>query len=317
MPSSKQKILIVDDNPENIKVVAGTLDAPHLELAFALNGQDALDRVAKNLFDLIIMDVMMPGMDGFATVQQIREDPRYQQIPIIFLTAIDDERSIERAFSIGGSDYVCKPFRARELLVRVKYHLERKASMERLEYLASRDMLTGIYNRRKFFELAENLIQENNESIFAVIVDIDHFKSINDTYGHAVGDRVIQKVTSILAESLPEGAILGRIGGEEFAIVFRIDSLQKAVEHLEIMRNKIENLEIETDNATTLHCTISLGIANTAANHQSIEDGPGTDKPSEQRRNKSTLDELLNNADKALYEAKGAGRNRVKVRQNR
>lgn len=296
MEDKVRKILIVDDNPENIKVVANTLNAANIGLAFAMSGKEALGRLKKSSFDLVLMDVMMPDMDGFETVKQIKENPDNTKLPIIFLTAMDDEDSIEKAFEIGGADYIRKPFRPRELIVRVQYQLERKEFLERLDYLASKDILTGIYNRRKFFELAIALFEQPQWNIYGVIVDIDYFKSFNDTYGHQAGDNVIKLVTSILDFHQPEGAVLGRIGGEEFAIVFTSESIDVARAFCENIRRAVEATECETEGGEKLKCTISVGLA-------------------EKTSNIKRIDQLLNEADQMLYEAKKSGRNRIGFRK--
>jgi diguanylate cyclase (GGDEF)-like protein len=298
MSDKTKTILIVDDNPENIRIVADTLHQDDLKLAFAQSGEEALKRLTKSHCDLILMDVMMPGLDGFETAQRIKNNPDYAQIPIIFLTARNDEDSIEEAFAIGGTDYISKPFRARELIVRVQHQLERKEFIAKLDYLASRDVLTGVYNRRKFFVLATALFDTFRTGLYGVIIDIDHFKSVNDTHGHQAGDRVLQTVASMISAHSPDGAILGRIGGEEFALIFPAESLENALQQVENIRQSVAEMPCKLEDGGQLHCTISLGFA-------------------EKKRGIDTIDHLILEADKALYGAKTSGRNRVKVRSSR
>lgn len=167
--------------------------------------------------------------------------------------------------------------------------------IRKLDYLASHDPLTGIYNRRKFFELANHEFKKDPTDIYAAMIDIDKFKKINDIYGHPVGDLVIQTVTGILSECIKKDTILGRLGGEEFAVVWRTPSLEAATKHLELIRKKIANLKITTDHGDIIQCTISIGVVKADETIQ-------------------TLDELLHQADYFLYKAKGQGRNKTVFR---
>ncbi|MEN8189346.1 MAG: cache domain-containing protein [Thermodesulfobacteriota bacterium] len=167
--------------------------------------------------------------------------------------------------------------------------------IEKLDYLASHDPMTGIYNRRKFFELASLFFSENPKNLCAAMLDIDKFKKINDTYGHPVGDLVIKAVAGTIREHIEEGSVLGRLGGEEFAIICRPTAQSDIEKHFELIRKKIEQLEISTEQGDLIRCTISIGIAK-------------TDKTVK------NLDELLQRADELLYEAKGSGRNNTAFR---
>ena len=167
--------------------------------------------------------------------------------------------------------------------------------IRKLDYLASHDPLTGIYNRRKFFELAHQEFAKDPIDLYAAMIDIDKFKKINDLYGHPVGDLVIQTVTDVLSRCIKEDTVLGRLGGEEFAVVCRTSSLEQATKHLERIRKKIADLKIKTDDGNVIRCTISIGVVR-------------ADKTIK------TLDELLHQADYLLYKAKGQGRNKTVFR---
>jgi len=258
MMVKRQTILAVDDTVANLDILVNLLQ--DFDVIEATCGEEALDIVAQEKVDLILLDIMMPGMDGYTVCRKIKESAQNQDIPIIFITSRSDDNAIGNAYDAGGVDYVTKPFKPKELQARVKIQLEHQEMIERLEFLASHDPMTGIYNRRKFFELA-NLI--------------DKFKKINDTYGHPTGDRVIKAVTGAISELLDEDAVLGRLGGEEFAILCHHSDQDIVVSRLKFIRKKIENLEILSD------------------------------------RN---LDELLQRADEMLYKAKGAGRNKTVFR---
>ena len=286
-----KNILIVDDTETNIDILLDLLGDMY-EIVVATDGITALEILEEEHIDLILLDIMMPEMDGYEVCKRVREQHHTRDLPIIFITARSDEESIEKAYKIGGNDYVTKPFKTLELLARIKTQLQLKELIENLERIASYDEMTGIYNRRKFFEIAVAMFKNSTENLYAIMIDIDKFKNVNDTYGHPVGDKVIKAVTAIIAEHLCTDAVLGRVGGEEFAILCYPDDEIMVNKTMEEIRQKVEELEIFTDDNKIVKCTISEGVV---AATQEIK----------------TLDALLKHADDALYEAKGTGRNRV------
>jgi len=287
---NKPTILIVDDTETNIDILLELLNK--YDIAVATDGLSALDIASKDSPDLILLDIMMPEMDGYEVCRKLKKNDDTKNIPIIFITAKTDEDSIEEAYAVGGIDYVTKPFKPRELLARVKTQLKMKALVDNLEYISSYDSMTGIYNRRKFFELANKIFNEKNDDIFATVIDIDKFKNINDKYGHSVGDIVIQRITQAITNSIPKEVIFGRVGGEEFFLLCNAHSQEEVHVKIEWIRKLVEKMEIVLDDGKIIKCTISEGIAKS-------------------NKNTKDLDELLKEADKALYEAKGSGRNRV------
>jgi len=291
MRENKATILIVDDTETNIDILLGLLG--DYDVAVATDGQSALDIINEDDIDLVLLDIMMPDMDGYDVCKKLKEHNK--NIPVIFITARTDEDSIEKAYDVGGDDYITKPFKPRELIVRIKTQLKLKELIRHLDYIGSYDEMTGIYNRRKFFELANNKFTNGVGALYAVMIDIDKFKNVNDTYGHATGDKVIKKVTKTIADSLTSNAIFARLGGEEFAIVTNSFSYNSIKEKIENIRKIIEDLEVESDDGEIIKFTISEGVA----------------KLTLETKN---LDELLKEADKALYEAKGTGRNKVVFR---
>lgn len=282
-------ILIVDDTKENVDILMGLLDG--FDLLVALDGETAVDIALEESVDLILMDIMMPGIDGFKTCAFLKEDERTRDIPIIFITVKSDEDSIEKAYDAGGVDYVTKPFKPKELLARVNTHLKMHSLIRHLEYISSHDIITGVYNRRKFFELGHQAFARAKSESFAAMVDIDKFKNINDTYGHDIGDNVIKQVAATMLENCDENCVLGRVGGEEFAIMIRSKTVEPVMERIETMRMAIANLIFTANKNDIFKVTISSGLARAGTEHQ-------------------TLDELLKDADNALYEAKGSGRNK-------
>lgn len=294
--AEQRRVLIVDDDAQNIKVAANALNAPDLIIGFAKSGADALRRLEETEFDLILLDVMMPRMDGFQVCTKLKEDPEKSHIPVIFLTARTDEESIERAYEVGGVDYVPKPFRTRELIARVRSQLRQLELRRRLEQLATRDSLTGVYNRRRFFELGEATFSRSKAGLAAFMIDIDHFKRINDVFGHQIGDALLKKTADSIGRVLPEKAVFGRLGGEEFAALMPAKDADEARHQAEAMREEVARTVLETEDGRNISCTVSIGL--------------GID------REAASLDGLLKIADDMLYRAKGAGRNRTMLRDS-
>ena len=297
MNVNTQNILIVDDEKSNIDIILSLFENENFSQQYniiaALSAKKALQVVEKRKIDLILLDIMMPEMNGYEFCKILKEDEKTKDIPVLFITANTDDESIEKAYNIGAADYVTKPFRAIELISRVKVNLKLQETINQLEYMAYYDGLTGVYNRRKFFELAHKKFEAvKNQNLYAVMIDIDKFKNINDTYGHSVGDKVIIAVAQTLKENIDETTLLARLGGEEFALLCSKENDKKVFECLEKIRKKIEEIEIKLENNTIVKCTISDGIA-------------------KYTKELPSLDYLLNKADEALYEAKNTGRNRT------
>ena len=288
-------VLIVDDSEENIDILLNLL--PTARALVSLDGPTALEILDRTLPDIILLDVIMPGMDGFELCRIIREDNRFDDIPILFITARNDEESIVRGFEIGGNDYVTRPFRPAELLARVRSQVRYKRAMEQLKYIAVTDELTGIPNRRAFFGRGQDLFesaQRAGRPLSALMLDIDFFKRINDTYGHAEGDQVLRCFASLVGECINGSDLFGRLGGEEFAIVPLHRWGDQAVELAESVRRGIEAAEIPIGRHR-LRFTVSIGVSHC---------GPGV-------ASAVAFDELLSQADMFLYIAKKRGRNFV------
>jgi len=287
-------ILIVDDTNTNIDILIGLLD--EYDVVVATDGSSAINIANQESIDLILLDIMMPNIDGFEVCRRLKQTQTTKDIPIIFITAKTDENSIETAYDVGGVDYVSKPFKPKELLARVKTQLKMRCIIENLEYLASKDSMTGIYNRRKFFELSEKLFDSSAE-LYGVMIDIDEFKNINDTYGHDIGDKVIIEASFIVQKHLFENEVFGRLGGEEFGIISPITGDNSIENRVEKLRDEIESSKILLEEKE-ISFTISLGVS----------------KKSDTTKN---LDNLLKEADDALYEAKNSGKNKVIFRKDR
>lgn len=286
--NQKRTILVVDDTKENIHMLIGLLGDNYNVMA-AKSGKSALEMVKEEEIDLILLDIIMPEMNGYEICEILKSQTDTKDIPILFITAKTDEESIAKAYDVGGIDYVTKPFKPKELLARIDTHLTLSETLHALGYMATRDSMTGIYNRRKFFALGEKLF-EQTEYLFAVIIDIDKFKNINDIYGHPFGDIIIKSLTKTILNIIPSEAIFGRLGGEEFGVLFENNSIDEVKEKVEDIRVGIEDLENMYDDRV-VRFTISNGIS--------------------QKKPSDTIDTLLKRADEALYEAKETGRNKV------
>jgi len=178
-------ILVVDDTISNLDILIELLH--DYDVIDATNGKDALEIAEEEEIDLILLDIMMPDMDGYETCQKLKSNSTTKNIPIIFITAKSDEDSIEKAYEIGGIDYVTKPFKPKELLARVNRELQLQDLQKQLKLLASTDPMTTLYNRRFFTNIASHLLdlaKRDKKTISIVMIDIDKFKTVNDTYGH-------------------------------------------------------------------------------------------------------------------------------------
>lgn len=223
-------VLLVDDVRSNLKVVGAILDSVGYSTTFATSGEQAFERIKKSKPDLILMDIMMPDMNGIEICKKIKKISEYQEIPIIFLTASHEHKMLMEAFKQGAVDYITKPFNFGELLARVKIHLELKSTRDELKKtliqlnkLATTDGLTGVFNRRHLLVLAEQEFNRNRpygNSFSVLILDVDHFKLINDTYGHNVGDETLKAIAKTTQNLLRDVDLFGRFGGEEFVAFF-------------------------------------------------------------------------------------------------
>ncbi|MCB1874971.1 MAG: diguanylate cyclase [Chromatiales bacterium] len=288
-------ILTVDDNASNINILIEML-ADRYDILVALDGNTALEIAREERVDLILLDIVMPVMTGFDVCQTLKQDPATRDIPVIFLTAKTDDDSIEKAYAVGGIDYVVKPFRRVELSARIRTQLHLRTLMKDLEYLANHDPLTGVYNRRRFFELATALYGDHSQ-VCAAMIDIDNFKSINDAYGHPVGDEVIRLTAQTIGKHLDDDVIFGRIGGEEFALVSPKKERDRFFHAVEDIRNAFESIVVPGCEEP-IQFRISCGVAEKSDRTHSV-------------------DGLLRHADEALYQAKTRGKNRTIRLQDR
>lgn len=295
--SCKQKVLIVDDTPSNLLVLGEELKEDY-QIYVAKSGEEALKRVEAIEPDLILLDILMPGLDGYQVCESLKEKEETRKIPIIFITAKNTEEDEVRGLDLGAVDYITKPFRLPIVKARVKTHLELKRTTDLLESISSRDGLTGLFNRRKFDEVMEREWMRSlrsHHSIAIILLDIDSFKLYNDHYGHLAGDQCLKDVAKALALSLQRaGDFVARYGGEEFVIILPETLLEEAVSVANKVREAVKGLKIEHSYSPVApFITVSAGVAATIPQDTSYS-------------------RLLDGADSALYEAKELGRDRVK-----
>jgi two-component system, cell cycle response regulator len=292
------KVLIVDDNHLNIRLLKDILEDENYIVESVDSGLQVLNAVHEFKPDIILLDIMMPCMDGFEVCKELKQDPDSRNIPIIMVTAKTDGSDIKRALELGAFDYIRKPLDDMEVVARVQSALRYKAQEERLKEIAMKDSLTGIYNHALLIDLLGKELAKahrRNTGISFVMLDIDYFKKVNDTYGHLSGDIILKELTKILVNSVREGDIVGRYGGEEFSIVFPEISKEDTFTICERIRHKVETHGFDIG-SKSINITVSLGFYFTS---------------SEQNL---THREVVQLADEALYEAKRSGRNRVKSR---
>ena len=301
------KILIADDSPTTRFVLKKNLNKWNYDVVEASDGITAYNILQNDDPPRIaILDWNMPGMDGVSICKKIRSEPNKPFIYKILLTSRSSTEDLVFALDNGAHNFQSKPFKPIEIRSHVKVgHRLVEADDKLKEYadtmkkLATVDPLTNAFNRRYFMEHAEQEFKRSlryQRPFSLLIIDIDHFKKINDNYGHACGDEVLKAITSLFKEELRNSDIFARIGGEEFAVILPETNAVKAVEVGQRIRIKIKNYDIPYNNIN-IKITISIGIS-------SIND-----------KSKS-LDELLKNADDALYDVKKCGRNNCKICEN-
>ncbi len=295
--NARQKILIVDDEPINIEILSEILDADY-DVYFATSGKAALEVAPEEKPDIILLDIMMPGMDGFEVCRRLKADPRTEDIPIVFISARNQVADEAEGLAIGAIDYLTKPVNPPIVKIRVKNHLELKRHRDALRRLSTLDGLTGIANRRRFDEYLDaewKRAQRNETTLSLILMDIDFFKPFNDNYGHGAGDDCLKRVAQCLTDTLVRPAdLVARYGGEEFICILPETPPKGAVKVAEDLLNAIRRLGIPHEHSdTAAFLTMSMGCV-------SIK----PDAASSQAKSTKAADDLL-------YEAKKNGRNQI------
>ena len=303
------RVLVVDDLPDNVEILRARLESRGYAVATASDGQEALTAVHADTPHLILCDVMMPGIDGYEVARRIKQDESLPFIPIILVTALSETEHIVQGLNTGADDYIAKPYHFQELEARVRAMLRIKRLQDeldlknrelevvnkRLKKLSITDGLTELFNHRHVHELLRDEFERSRRSeepLAVVMIDLDRFKAVNDTYGPPTGDVVLFETARILKETAREIDMVGRYGGEEFIAILPNTDEEEGARFAERVRTAVE-AHVFRDEDTELRMTCSSGVASFPVE--------GVDAP----------EELLKNADEALYLAKESGRNRV------
>jgi diguanylate cyclase (GGDEF)-like protein len=304
MESNNDTILVIDDHPANLEVLVSFLKDQDFTIRIAENGEWALQVLETFQPDVIILDVMMPGMDGFETCRRIKSNKDTASIPVIFMTALGSVKDKVSGFEAGGVDYITKPFQHVEVLARINAHIKLKKQRIQLEQQAEllkvisvTDDLTGLFNRRHMNTVLEREFGRclrYGTDLSCLLMDLDYFKKVNDTYGHGFGDIVLRYFSKNLAKFIRATDYAFRYGGEEFLILLPQTDIKGAI--------KIgENVRKRTENETIKSGTISAGVTLSGGISSFHQHHPATSK------------EMLAFSDNALYASKKAGRNRMSV----
>jgi len=286
-------VLIVDDVQSNLDILGSSLKKFY-KIKYAKSGTDALYMLTnEEPPDLILLDLEMPDMNGFEVIDILQSEQATKDIPVIFVTGHDDIKNEEQALIKGAVDYITKPISPIIVKARVKTHLTLKFQRDQLLFRASHDQLTGLYNRHKLVEEGFKFfskLKRYGDGFCVAILDIDFFKSINDTYGHLVGDEVLKSLANLLKTNVRIEDLVARYGGEEFVIVFDRCKIEDAQLKADILRMQIARLF-----PSDIKITASFGIT-----YAKLE-------------KHDNFDDILKEADEALYKAKETGRNKVIV----
>lgn len=296
------KILVIDDSKLILHVAKTILSKQGHQVLLAEDGNIGLQTVATEHPDLILLDLILPGIDGYQVCQRIKKRAATPDMPVIMLTSRSEPADKVRGLEMGASDYITKPFDEGELMARVNIHLQirelhesLKEKNRQLKEMADRNGLTGLYNHRYFQETISRDFQRAaryHESLSCVMFDIDHFKKFNDAYGHQVGDIILRELGSLVGQLMRDSDLSARYGGEEFALLMYHTASKEAFLISERLRKAVEQHKFQADNLS-LTVTVSGGVASFP--HPEIADAKT----------------LIECADKAMYRAKEEGRNRV------
>ena len=290
--NDKPVVLLVDDVAANIQLVANFLNDQY-RIKVATEGKKCLQlAVTEPIPDLILLDIEMPEMDGYEVCRTLKQNTETSSIPIIFVTAKDDDSEEELGLELGAVDYITKPLRPAIVRARVNAHITLKQQRDQLEKMALIDQLTVLYNRHYLIETAPLKISNairHETPLCMVMIDIDHFKTVNDRYGHNMGDKVLKAVAGVIKENTRQGDISARLGGEEFLLLLDHCDIEAATTKVEFIRKTIEELKPEG-----ITVTASFGVT------KLIDE---TDD----------FDSFYKRADKAVYLAKDNGRNRIEI----
>jgi len=293
--NQQHKVLVVDDSMVFRKQMQNMLENLFFQVITVAHGEEALGMLqAKPDISLVLTDYNMPVMNGLELTYEIRQTYSKDELCILALSGNEDAEVSALFLKHGANDYIKKPFSKEEFSCRVNNSIEALENIQMIMNYANRDYLTGLYNRRYFFkEINEYVedIKESGEKFAIAMIDIDHFKNVNDTYGHDIGDRVIVTLADILRSSTSPKDVVARFGGEEFCIVLKNINRYSAQDILARIHSEVENYSFQVDKEKLITFTISIGAV--------------------LFNDDETLEDAINEADMMLYKAKNEGRNRL------
>ncbi len=294
--SSQPTLLVVDDQPTNLQLLFGMLSSDYRLLA-ASNAEAALSLAAEQQPDLVLMDVMLPGMSGLEACRRLKRQIETRDIPVIFMTGGNTPDEESACWEAGGVDFIPKPLNAMTVQRRIAVHVRLKQQADQLRLLASTDALTGIANRREFdaeLQAEWRRCWDQGAPLSLAMVDVDWFKGYNDHYGHQQGDEALRAVAATLAASFNRhGDVVARVGGEEFAVLLPNTSEANSLLLLERLCAALRVKAIDHAGSPLGQLSVSVGVA-------TVEPGPGVSPAA-----------LVECADQRLYQAKADGRNRI------
>ena len=292
----KNSVLIVDDEKSNLVVLTHLLSREYT-IYTAKDGRDAINKAGTLLPDIILLDIIMPEMDGYEVLATLKNSEETRDIPVIFITGLDSGEDEEKGLALKAADYIIKPFRAATVKLRVGNQVQIVNQLRTIKRLSMIDQMTDIPNRRNFDDRLNmewlRAIREKTP-ISLLMIDVDKFKTYNDTYGHQQGDVALQTVAKVCAQTIKRpGDFAARWGGEEFAVLLAVSDTKGALTIAEQIRTNVESAAISHPDGGVTKVTISIGV--------------NTEFPD----CNSSLDRFISRADSALYTAKEKGRNRV------
>lgn len=306
MNSPEPRILVVDDSPLTLTLVMENTPRGTYRIYSAMNGREALKKLHRIKPDVVVLDVIIPEVSGISVCKSIKEDPEYRSTRVILLSSNNDIQEKVLGLDSGADDFMVKPLHTLELLARIRAQLRIKSLTAELEQknqllqkLSAQDPLTNLHNRSSLRQRLDNEFhraRRYKKALSCLMIDVDHFKRINDQYGHSQGDKVLLDVSQVLKESVRNCDVAARYGGEEFTVIYPETSLSDACVGAERIRRNLSEKEIPVGK-DKVNVTVSIGVG--FFPHEEIETGK----------------DLLVLADRALYKAKESGRNRVEVYQ--
>jgi diguanylate cyclase (GGDEF)-like protein len=290
-------VLVIEDHPDQRDLLAIVLQREGYRVVTAANGQEALEKLESEQIQIALSDIMMPKMDGFELIKQVRSNAALKSLYLILITARIQEGDRVRGLDLGADDYITKPFSFSELLARVRVGTRVVQYQQHLEHQSQVDALTGLFNRRAF----EKKIQEEFERskryhspLSLLILDLDNFKGINDTYGHPGGDAALVKIAETLKDKTRQSDFPSRFGGEEFVLVLPETDQEHALQVATKIHEPVRETSFGTA-ANSFHMTVSIGVSSNSL------------------KTYSNWQEMLDDADRALYAAKNSGKDRIET----